>query len=104
MAPQKDWTVNQPAELTTVLTSLKDIQTKFNTSREDEIQVSLADLIVLAGNVAVEDAAQKGGHTVVVPFTPGRTDATQEMTDETSFAHLEQPSDGFRNYPGEDDS
>ncbi len=104
LAPQKDWEANQPAELASVLSTLKGIQDKFNSSREDDMRVSLADLIVLAGCVAIEDAAQKGGHTVAVPFIPGRTDATQEMTDETSFSYLEPSSDGFRNYPGDDDS
>ena len=104
LAPQKDWEVNQPAELSTVLAKLTEIQGKFNDSREDSMRVSLADIVVLAGNVAVEDAAAKGGYSVSVPFNPGRTDATQEMTDTNSFDDLKPSSDGFRNYPGEDDS
>ena len=98
LAPQKDWAVNQPAELSEVLSKLEAIQTKFN--GKGSKKVSMADLIVLAGNAAVEQAAKKAGHTVVVPFTPGRTDATQEMTDVQSMGVLEPKADGFRNYFG----
>ncbi|MEL6106716.1 MAG: catalase/peroxidase HPI [Planctomycetota bacterium] len=98
LAPQKDWEVNQPEKLAKVLTALTAIQTEFNGSRSDGTQVSLADLIVLGGCAGVEAAAKKAGHTVVVPFAPGRTDATQEMTDVESFAVLEPKSDGFRNF------
>jgi catalase-peroxidase len=92
LAPQKDWAVNEPAELAPVLETLERIQ------REFAKRVSLADLIVLAGCAAVEEAARQAGHDVTVPFTPGRTDATQEMTDVESFAVLEPRQDGFRNY------
>lgn len=98
LAPQKDWEVNQPADLAKVTTVLKKIQQEFNESRSDDCKVSLADLIVLGGCAAVEEAARKAGHDVQVPFTPGRTDATQEMTDVESFAVLEPTADGFRNY------
>ncbi|MEO0447375.1 MAG: catalase/peroxidase HPI [Verrucomicrobiota bacterium] len=97
LAPQKDWEVNQPAALAKVIQTLEGIQADFNATGKT---VSLADLIVLAGNVGVEEAAKKAGHQVVVPFTPGRTDATQEMTDVESFAVLEPKTDGFRNYLG----
>ena len=99
LAPQKDWAVNQPAELAPVLAKLQSIQAAFNGGKSGK-KISMADLIVLAGKVAIEDAAAKAGHTVVVPFAPGRTDATQEMTDAASFAVLEPKSDGFRNYIG----
>ena len=99
LAPQKDWAVNQPAELAPVVAKLQSIQTAFNGGKSGK-KISMADLIVLAGKVAIEDAAAKAGHTVVVPFAPGRTDATQEMTDSASFAVLEPKSDGFRNYIG----
>jgi catalase-peroxidase len=95
LAPQKDWDVNQPAQLKTVLGKLEAIQKEFNTGGK---KVSLADLIVLGGCAAVEAAAKKGGHDVKVPFTPGRMDASQEQTDVESFAPLEQTADGFRNY------
>jgi catalase-peroxidase len=95
LAPQKDWEVNQPAELEKVLSKLEAIQKEFNTGGK---KVSLADLIVLGGSAAVEAAAKKGGHDVKVPFTPGRMDASQEQTDVESFAPLEQTADGFRNY------
>jgi catalase-peroxidase len=95
LAPQKDWEVNQPAELAKVLTKLAEIQSDFNSGGK---QVSLADLIVLGGCAAVEAAAKKAGHDVTVPFSPGRTDASPEMTDVESFAVLEPTSDGFRNY------
>ena len=100
LAPQKDWQVNQPAELAKVLSALEEIQKKFNGSRSSR-KISLADLIVLAGSTGVEQAAKLAGHNVKVPFTPGRTDATQEMTDVSSFAVLEPKADGFRNYLGE---
>jgi catalase-peroxidase len=95
LAPQKDWEVNQPAELAKVLLKLEAIQKDFNT---DGKKISLADLIVLAGSAAVEAAAKKGGQDVKVAFTPGRTDATQENTDVDSFAVLEPSADGFRNF------
>ena len=95
LAPQKDWEVNQPAELAKVLAKLEDIQKNFNASGK---KVSLADLIVLGGAAAIEAAAKKGGHSVTVTFTPGRTDATEEQTDVESFAVLEPVADGFRNY------
>lgn len=98
LAPQKDWEVNQPAQLTTVLQTLKGIQNEFNSSQSGGKKVSLADLIVLAGCAGVEKAAQDAGHGVTVPFTPGRTDASQEQTDAESFAYLEPKADGFRNY------
>ena len=95
LAPQKDWDVNQPAELAKVLAKLEGIQKEFNAGNK---KVSLADLIVLGGSAAVEKAAKDGGHDVKVPFTPGRTDASQEQTDVHSFAALEPTVDGFRNY------
>jgi catalase-peroxidase len=95
LEPQKDWAVNQPAELAKVLSTLESIQTEFNASGK---KVSLADLIVLGGSAAVEEAAKKAGHAVTVPFAPGRTDATQEQTEVHSFAPLEPVADGFRNY------
>ncbi len=98
LAPQKDWEVNQPAELAKVLAKLETIQKEFNASQSGGKKVSLADLIVLAGCAAVEAAAKKAGHQVKVPFAPGRTDAMQEQTDVTSFAVLEPAADGFRNY------
>jgi len=98
LAPQKDWDVNQPAQLQTVLTKLEAIQKAFNGSQKSKKRVSLADLIVLGGCAAVEAAAKKAGHDVKVPFTPGRTDASQEQTDVDSFAPLEPTADGFRNY------
>ena len=98
LAPQRDWAVNNPAELATVLGSLEKIRDGFNSSRKDNVRISLADLIVLAGGAAVEEAARLAGHDVTVPFTPGRTDATQEQTDAESFAVLEPTFDGFRNY------
>ncbi|HKU37250.1 MAG TPA: peroxidase family protein, partial [Polyangiales bacterium] len=90
--------VNQPRELSKVLGTLERIQTEFNAAAAGGKKISLADLIVLAGGAAVEAAARKAGHDVTVPFTPGRTDATQEQTDVTSFAVLEPIADGFRNY------
>ena len=96
LAPQNDWAVNQPAQLARVLQALEQIQTSFNT--QGGSRISLADLIVLAGAVGVEQAAKAAGHTVSVPFTPGRTDASQEQTDVEAFAVLEPAADGFRNY------
>ena len=101
LAPQSDWDVNDPAELRQVLQSLEEIQSTFNSSRSDGSRVSLADMIVLGGCAAVEQAAKNAGHDVQVPFSPGRTDATPEQTDVDSFAVLEPKADGFRNYLGE---
>jgi catalase-peroxidase len=98
LAPQKDWEVNQPAELAKVLQKLETIQKEFNASQTGGKKVSLADLIVLGGCAAVEAAAKKAGHDVKVPFSPGRTDASQEQTDVHSFAVLEPAADAFRNY------
>ena len=101
LSPQKDWEVNQPAQLAKVLKSLEAIQQKFNSSQpkgKKGKKVSLADLIVLGGCAAVEKAAKAGGHDVKVPFTPGRMDASQAQTDVESFSHLEPVADGFRNY------
>jgi catalase-peroxidase len=98
LAPQKDWEVNQPAELAKVLDTLEQVQEGFNGSQAGSKRVSLADLIVLGGCAAVEQAARRAGHDVTVPFTPGRTDASQEQTDVDSFAVLEPTFDGFRNY------
>jgi catalase-peroxidase len=102
LAPQKDWDVNQPAELAKVLKTLEAVQKDFNgaqsSGKPGGMKVSLADLIVLGGCAAVEEAAKKAGHDVKVPFSPGRTDASQEQTDVASFAVLEPAADGFRNY------
>ena len=98
LAPQKDWEVNQPAELAHVLQKLEGIQRDFNRSASGGKKISLADLIVLGGCAGIERAAQNAGHSVQVPFTPGRTDATEEQTDKASFAVLEPVADGFRNY------
>jgi catalase-peroxidase len=98
LAPQKDWEVNQPAELATVLQQLEAIRKDFNGAQAGSKQVSLADLIVLAGCAAVEAAARKAGHAIKVPFSPGRTDTSQAQTDVESFAVLEPVADGFRNY------
>jgi catalase-peroxidase len=98
LEPQKDWEVNQPAELAKVLQKLEAIQKDFNSSQSGGKKVSLADLIVLGGSAAVEAAAKKAGHDVKVPFSPGRTDTSQEQTDAHSFAPLEPIADGFRNY------
>jgi catalase-peroxidase len=98
LAPQKDWAVNQPAELGKVLQTLQTIQKEFNGAQSGGKRVSLADLIVLGGCAAVEAAAKKAGHDIKVPFSPGRTDASQEQTDMDSFAVLEPVADGFRNY------
>jgi len=98
LAPQKNWDVNQPAQLTKVLKTLEDIHTAFNRAQSDGKKVSLADLIVLGGCAGLEQAAKNADHDVRVPFTPGRTDALQEQTDVESFAVLEPIADGFRNY------
>jgi len=98
LAPQKDWEANQPAQLATVLEALEKIRQEFNTAQSGGKKVSLADLIVLGGCAAVEQAAKDAGHEVTVPFTPGRTDASQEQTDVEAFAVLEPVADGFRNY------
>ncbi len=100
LEPQKDWQVNQPAELANVLRTLEQIQADFNSSQSGGKKVSLADVIVLGGCAAVEQAASSAGHDVQVPFLPGRTDASPEMTDVDSFAVLEPTADGFRNYVG----
>jgi catalase-peroxidase len=103
LAPQKDWAVNNPAELATVLARLEQIQREFNDAQSGGKKISLADLIVLAGGAAVERAARNAGYDITVPFAPGRTDASQEQTDVDTFAVLEPRADGFRNYlePGE---
>jgi catalase-peroxidase len=98
LAPQKDWEVNQPAQLAKVLKTLEGIQGEFNSAQSGGKRISLADLIVLAGSAGVEQAAKKAGHTVTVPFTPGRMDASQAQTDVDSMAVLEPAVDGFRNY------
>jgi catalase-peroxidase len=98
LAPQKDWEVNQPAQLAKVLKTLEGIQSSFNSAQSDGRKVSMADLIVLAGCTGVEQAAKNAGHQVTVPFTPGRMDSSQEQTDVASFAVLEPVADGFRNY------
>jgi catalase-peroxidase len=100
LAPQKNWEVNKPARLAVVLAKLETVQRDFNDSQPGDKRVSLADLIVLGGCAAVEQAAKKAGYDVSVPFAPGRTDATAEMTDEQAFAVLEPKSDGFRNFLG----
>ncbi|KTG11540.1 hydroperoxidase [Haloprofundus marisrubri] len=101
LRPQRDWEVNEPAELTDVLETYEEIQEEFNSSQSDGTKVSLADLIVLGGNVGVEQAAKDAGYDVDVPFEPGRTDASQEQTDVDSFEALEPDADGFRNYQKE---
>ncbi|MFL5269814.1 MAG: catalase/peroxidase HPI, partial [Stellaceae bacterium] len=98
LAPQKDWEVNQPAQLAEVLLTLETIQKDFNASQSGGKKVSLADLIVLAGGAAIEQAAKAAGHDVTVPFAPGRMDASQDQTDVDSFSPLEPTADGFRNY------
>jgi catalase-peroxidase len=98
LAPQKDWELNQPARLAKALKTLEGVQHEFNRAQSGGKRVSLADLIVLGGCAAIEQAAKKAGHDVAVPFTPGRMDATQEQTDAESFAVLEPVADGFRNY------
>jgi catalase-peroxidase len=101
LAPQKDWAVNNPPELAKVLKTLEGIQNEFNAAQAGaKKRISLADLIVLGGNIAIEDAAKKAGYDVKVPFTPGRVDASQEQTDVESFAVLEPDADGFRNFMG----
>jgi catalase-peroxidase len=100
LAPQKDWAANDPAQLAKVLTKLEDIQRDFNEAQKGGKRVSLADVIVLGGTAAVEKAAKDAGYEVMVPFAPGRTDASQEQTDVESFAVLEPTADGFRNYYG----
>jgi catalase-peroxidase len=104
LAPQKDWEVNNPAELAQVLQALEKIQQDFNDAQSGGKKVSLADVIVLGGCAAVERAAKNAGHDVQVPFTPGRTDASQEQTDVEAFAVLEPTADGFRNYLAEGDA
>jgi catalase-peroxidase len=98
LAPQKDWEANQPVQLAKVLAALGKIQQDFNGAQKGGKKVSMADLIVLGGCAAVEAAAKAAGHTISVPFAPGRTDASQEQTDSESFAVLEPQADGFRNY------
>ena len=98
LAPQKDWEVNQPTQLAAVLQTLESIQKAFNDAQSGGKKVSLADIIVLGGCAAVEQAAKKAGHDITVPFAPGRTDASQEQTDSASFSVLEPKADGFRNY------
>jgi catalase-peroxidase len=98
LAPQKDWDANQPEQLAEVLKKLEEIQKDFNDAQAGDKKVSLSDLIVLGGSAAVEAAAKEAGYEIEVPFSPGRTDATAEMTDVDSIAHLEPKSDGFRNY------
>ncbi|MDP2214454.1 catalase/peroxidase HPI [Phenylobacterium sp.] len=98
LAPQKDWAVNSPAHLATVLAGLEAVRSAFNGKQTGGKQISLADLIVLAGGAAIEKAAKDGGHEVEVPFTPGRTDASQDQTDVESFSVMEPAADGFRNY------
>jgi catalase-peroxidase len=102
LAPQKDWDANVPAQLAGVLQVLEGIQSTFNSAQADGKQVSLADLIVLGGTAAIEEAAKQAGTDVTVPFTAGRADASQEQTDVESFAALEPAADGFRNYAGAD--
>ena len=102
LEPQKDWEVNEPAQLATVLDTLADIQTAFNDARTDDVRVSLADLIVLGGNAAIEQAAADAGYDVAVPFEPGRADASPEQTDVDSFEALKPDVDGFRNYIHDD--
>ena len=98
LAPQKDWEVNNPTQLATVLEKLESVQQTFNDTQSGNKAVSLADLIVLAGCAGVEKAAKDAGYDVTVPFTPGRTDASPEQTDVAAFAPLEPTADGFRNY------
>ena len=98
LAPQKDWAANNPAELARVLKALEGVATEFNRAAKDGKKVSVADLVVLGGNAAIEQAAAKAGVTVEVPFTPGRTDASQAQTDVASFEFLKPAADGFRNY------
>ncbi|MCW8193684.1 catalase/peroxidase HPI [Proteobacteria bacterium 005FR1] len=102
LAPQKDWPVNNPKELRKVLSELEDVQKDFNRKQGGDKRVSLADVIVLGGAAAIEKAANDAGHDITVPFSPGRTDATQKQTDVHSFAYLEPTADGFRNYVAKD--
>ncbi|QZX99178.1 catalase/peroxidase HPI [Halobaculum rubrum] len=102
LEPQRSWEVNEPAELETVLDTLEEVQAEFNAAQSDDTKVSLADLIVLGGNAAVEQAAADAGYDVEIAFSPGRTDATQEWTDEESFEALKPDADGFRNYLSDD--
>jgi len=102
LEPQKSWDVNEPDELASILATYEDIQAEFNGSRSDDVRVSLADLIVLGGNAAVEQAAADAGYDVTVPFEPGRTDAAADQTDVESFQALKPEADGFRNYVGEE--
>ena len=102
LEPQRSWEVNEPAELDTVLETLEEVQTEFNAAQSDDTKVSLADLIVLGGNAAVEQAAAAAGYDVDIAFDPGRTDASQEWTDEESFEALKPDADGFRNYLSDD--
>ena len=104
LEPQRSWDVNEPEQLATVLSTLEDVQAAFNNSRSDDVRVSLADLIVLGGCAAVEQAAHDAGYDVSVPFEPGRTDASQEQTDVESFEWLEPDADGFRNYYTDSDA
>jgi catalase-peroxidase len=104
LAPQKDWDANEPPRLAKVLTALEKIQHDFNKSPSGGKKVSLADLIVLGGCAAVEEAARKAGHSITVPFAPGRTDASQQQTDVSTFEVLEPVGDGFRNYIRKEDS
>ncbi len=103
LEPQKDWEINEPAELAKVLPALEQVQQAFNDSQSNGKRISLADTIVLGGCAAVEQAAKAAGHDVTVPFTPGRTDASQEDTDVESFEVLEPRADGFRNYVSPDE-
>ncbi|HEX2964587.1 MAG TPA: catalase/peroxidase HPI [Syntrophorhabdaceae bacterium] len=103
LVPQKEWEANEPKQLTKVLQALENVQQTFNKSQSGRKKVSLADLIVLGGCAAVEEAARKGGHNITVPFAPGRTDASQEQTDTNTFKALEPAADGFRNYMRERD-
>ncbi|RPI76441.1 MAG: catalase-peroxidase, partial [Desulfobacteraceae bacterium] len=98
LAPQKDWEVNQPADLAKTLNTLEEIRSAFNRAASGNKKISLADLIILAGCAGVEQAAKNAGHDVTIPFAPGRMDASQEQTDVASFAVLEPVADGFRNY------
>ncbi|ADJ16331.1 catalase/peroxidase HPI [Halalkalicoccus jeotgali] len=100
LRPQREWDVNDPEQLMTVLDTVEEIQEEFNGSRSDDVRVSLADLIVLGGNAAIEQAAAEAGYDIEVPFEPGRVDASQEQTDVDSFEALEPRADGFRNYLG----
>jgi catalase-peroxidase len=104
LEPQRNWAVNEPAELAKALQVLEKIQQDFNQAQPGQKQISLADVIVLGGCAAVEEAARKGGHAITVPFAPGRTDASQEQTDVESFAVLEPSADGFRNYHGAEET